>query len=463
MPEQAKANLNALIESTDDYIWSVDLNFTLNTFNGAVERGLAANFGIRAVEGMRPEQMFPPGIAEKWTGLYRRALSDGAFRTEYTLVNSRILDLSLNPIRVDGKVMGISVFGKDITERKAAEKRLGKAQAALKASEEQYRATFEQAAVGIVHVSFSGRILRCNPCFARLIGYPIEEIPNLFVEQITAPDDRVRNMAMLKQVIDGSGPTTWEKRYIRKDGSLTWAKVTAGAQRDAGGHPLHYISVIEDINERKAAEESLAAAQRALKGSEERYRTVFQMSPDFLTITRLSDGTYMDANRAFFERIGYTREEVIGRTSLELNIWADPRERENYIQILQAQSNCRNLEARFRNKKGEIIFGLVSSASIMADGVPCIVSITRDISEAREAAERIRDLAYFDTLTHLPNRRLLLDRLSQPHGESRHKRNRALLFVDLDDFKTLNDALGHEKGDMLLQEVARPSQRMHPD
>jgi diguanylate cyclase (GGDEF)-like protein len=92
---------------------------------------------------------------------------------------------------------------------------------------------------------------------------------------------------------------------------------------------------------------------------------------------------------------------------------------------------------------------------IELDGVPCLVSITQDISDAKEAAEKIRDLAFYDPLTHLPNRRLLLDRLGQTPAARIRRRKRALLFVNIDDFRTLNDILGHQTGDLLLQEVAR--------
>jgi diguanylate cyclase (GGDEF)-like protein/PAS domain S-box-containing protein len=315
MRGQAEANLTALIESTEDYIWSVDLHYGLIAFNRAVQQDYKTSFGTHAAVGMRPEQLLPPEIAANWPPLYERALSHGPFRVEYSFVNGHILELSLNPIVVDGKTKGISVFGKDITERKR-----------------------------------------------------VEEV---------------------------------------------------------------------------------------LRVSEARYRSLFQTSPDLVDINRLDDGRYIDANEAYFDILGLKREEVIGRTAQELGIWADPRDRQNFVEILRQNSKCRNLEARFRKKNGEIFWGLVSAAVIEIDGVPCLVSITRDISDVKAAQDEIRDLSFYDPLTHLPNRRLLLNRLRRsPIAAARNRRKRALLFVDLDNFKSLNEALGHQTGDLLLQEAA---------
>lgn len=188
--------------------------------------------------------------------------------------------------------------------------------------------------------------------------------------------------------------------------------------------------------------------------SEERYRTAFQMSLDSMNLNRLSDGTYVDCNKAFLDITGYTRDEVIGRNSVELRIWEIPADRDRVVETLRRDKVCRNFEARFRKKNGDMVWGLMSASVIELEDQPCILSITRDISDAKTAQDEIRHLAFYDPLTELPNRRLLLDRLHQAvMASQRGGRHRALLFIDLDNFKNLNDTLGHSVGDLLLKEV----------
>jgi diguanylate cyclase (GGDEF)-like protein/PAS domain S-box-containing protein len=325
----------------------------------------------------------------------------------------------------------------------------------LRESENRYRASFDQAAIGILHTSLQGRILQCNGCFARIVGYSPEELVGSDFQEITPPEDQSSGKAVAIRLLSGEAATaTFEKRYLRKDKTLTWVMLTISIQHDQEGRPLFFLTLVQDINPRKQAEAQLAAVQEALRVSEERYRTAFQMSLDSVNLNRLSDGRYIECNRAFFDATGYAREEVIGRTSIELNIWADPEDRQAMVDSVRQHGACRNFEARFRKKTGETLWGLMSASVIELEGEPCILSITRDLSDAKTAEDEIRHLAFYDALTELPNRRLLLERLRQTLAASKRSgQQQALLFVDLDNFKTLNDTLGHPIGDLLLREV----------
>jgi len=325
----------------------------------------------------------------------------------------------------------------------------------LRDNEERYRASFDQAAVGILHTSLQGRILKCNESFARIVGYSPEELVGSNFQEITPPEDRDGGKAAAMHLLSGEvSNVSFEKRYLRKNGSLTWVTLTISIQHDDEGRPQFFLTLAQDINARKQAEELLAAAQEALRVSEERYRTAFQMSLDSINLNRLSDGIYVECNNAFLETTGYTREEVIGHGSIELNIWENSADRGRLVEMLNRRGVCRNLEARFRKKNGEMYWGLMSASVIELEGVPCILSISRDISEVKTAQDEIRHLAFYDPLTELPNRRLLLERLRQTVTASKRSgRQRALLFIDLDNFKSLNDTLGHAVGDLLLKEV----------
>jgi len=314
-----------------------------------------------------------------------------------------------------------------------------------------------QTAVGIVHAAPEGQILWCNARFAEIIGYPWEEVPGLTFQEITHPEDVASSIEAFQRLWSGATDSlSLQARFIRKDRSTTWLKLTVSLQRNGEGPALHLLAFAEDINARKAIEVSFATTADALKAQEERYRNAFQSNPDAVIIARLSDGTIIDANQAFLDLMGLDREDVIGQTSIQIGMWADADDRQRLKDALQENSSCRNLEIKLRRKSGEIFFGQLSASTTEIDGVPCILSFMRDISAAKEAEEKIKSLAFYDPLTGLPNRRLLWERLRQALAVSiRSHCLHALLFVDLDDFKNLNDTFGHHIGDMMLQEAAR--------
>ncbi len=205
-----------------------------------------------------------------------------------------------------------------------------------------------------------------------------------------------------------------------------------------------------------AREAERQRSQAALLASEGRYRLAFQTSLDAISITRLKDGVYVDVNEGFVAMSGYALDEVIGLSTSGLNVWAESDKRQMLFDQLREASKCRNVEAQFRKKNGDLVWGLMSASLVELDGEPCILAMTRDITDIKLAEDEIRKLAFYDSLTQLANRRLLNDVLRlavEAAGRTRHKC--ALLFVDLDNFNLLNDSGGHAMGDLLLQEVGR--------
>ena len=290
----------------------------------------------------------------------------------------------------DGRPLYSVALVRDINASKAAEVRLEATAEALRRSEERYRATFEQAAVGIIHTSLGGRILRCNARFAEIVGYSKEEVRNLTFQQITAAEDLDESLGTLIRLTKGEIDTaTWEKRYIRKDGTLIWVTMTISARRDKHGRTLHYIGLVEDIHARKTAEERLATATKALQSSETRYRTAFQTSPDAIALARMDNGVYLDVNQAFLDFAGYERHEVVGKSSLELNTWRDLSDRDKWIEALRANSVCRYLDFPFIRKDGQVFWGRLTSIIVEIDGLPCTYTIVRDITESRAAKARL--------------------------------------------------------------------------
>ena len=200
----------------------------------------------------------------------------------------------------------------------------------------------------------------------------------------------------------------------------------------------------------------LETRQERLRESEERYRTVFRTSPDAVSITRLADGKFLDINDGYTKILGWERQQIIGKTSIEIGIWASVAEREVFLSMLQAHGACEHLETRFVTHTGRIIYALVSANIITLNGEICVISVTQDITSKKNASDKIEYLEYFDVLTGIPNLRLLMQRLD--HALDEHKNLQyqgALIHIDLNDFKTLNDSYGHDIGDLWLKEVAK--------
>jgi PAS domain S-box-containing protein len=129
--------------------------------------------------------------------------------------------------------------------------------------------------------------------------------------------------------------------------------------------------------------------QVAQADSERRYRTAFQTTLDAIAVTTLANGVYLDVNQAFLDITGYARDELVGRSSLDLGIWADPDDRRRFSEKLRASHARLQLEARFRKKNGEIFWGMFSVSPMEFNGVPCLLSITRDITLSKAAQEEL--------------------------------------------------------------------------
>ena len=128
-----------------------------------------------------------------------------------------------------------------------------------------------------------------------------------------------------------------------------------------------------------------------MKESEEKFRKAFYTSPDSININRMSDGMFVSMNEGFSRITGYTEKEIIGRTSVELNIWANPEDRQKLLDGLKKEGEVKNLDAAYRMKNGELRYGLMSASVIHLQGVPHILSITRDITDRRRAEEKLRE------------------------------------------------------------------------
>jgi two-component system sensor histidine kinase UhpB len=177
------------------------------------------------------------------------------------------VEYASTPIRQEGRVVGAVVTFTDISERKRVEE-------ALRASEEEGRVTFEQAAMGIAHLGTDGRWLRVNDKLCAIVGYEREELLKMTFQDITHSDDLKKDLHYVRQLMSGQIKTySREKRYLRKDRSLVWVNLSVSLVRSAAGEPRHFLSVIEDITARKRAEAALHDLSGRLIHAQEQERT----------------------------------------------------------------------------------------------------------------------------------------------------------------------------------------------
>lgn len=463
----------------------------------------------------------------------------------------------------DGKARKFVEVVEDITERVEVRD-------ALRESERRFRAIFENAGAGLYTLSPAGRFLQVNRALCRFLGYTQAELLDMTLEEVTHAEDVALSRRMIKEALSYPGYNWhYEKRYRRKDGSLLWAHVSGAWQMDDAGRPAYAIGMIQDITERKHAEE-------ALQESETHYRRLFEANPHPMWIVDSETCRFLAVNDAAVAHYGYSRKEFLGMSindirpegempplsadgsgdcagmdqrlthhrcrdgrliEVEINAHnidfgnrkarvvlvhdvTEKRRAEERMRLDAAAlrstrdailitdrapriisvnpafteitgygetdvlgehpsllSSSRNDEGVFeaiwttllqsnhwqgeiwgRRKDGEMFPGWLSISAVHnAAGEPThFVGAISDLTKLRKSEERLRYLADYDALTDLPKRQVLETVLQHALERARRDKGRlALVFLDLDRFKTVNESFGHKVGDDLLISVVR--------
>ncbi len=272
----------------------------------------------------------------------------------------------------DGKPKGIIIITRDISQKMAVERKIAEEAARRKI-------LIDESSDGIVILDQTGKITEINKKFCDMLGYSEKEAKKLHVWDWDVKLHRKDIQAMIKN-IDESGDH-FETRHRRKDGSEYDAEISSNGTVVNGNKMI--FCVCRDISARKAAE-------RKIKESEEKFSRIFRSSPVGISITRLADGVYIDVNDALLKIGGYSRDEVIGHSTIELNVY-DEESRNVHISEFLKTGRLTNAEHSFPRKDGTMANVIFSWELIELNGEQCVLGIVIDITERKAAERKIKE------------------------------------------------------------------------
>ncbi|HEY9851549.1 MAG TPA: EAL domain-containing protein [Leptolyngbyaceae cyanobacterium] len=347
---------------------------------------------------------------------------------------------------------------KEISERKKVERELAREKSHLVAAQ-------QVAHIGSWEYDILTQEIRCSDEIFRIFGLNVRE------ETVTYPkhlykyiysEERVLWETIVNEALQTGKPYELEFRIVRPDGEIRWVFAKGQPIFNSKNKVTKLFNTVLDITEQQAALRERKQAEEALSKSEELFRLTFEMAPIGMAIQSL-DGKFLQVNQALCEILGYTYEELLYRN------WADLTHPDDVTvsrllnqQLCQGEISDFKIESRYLTKNCQLVYGILKVALVRDSmGKPLhLIGQFMDITDRKRAEEQLLYDALHDSLTGLPNRGLLMEYIDQSLKRIQRHRDYlfAVLFIDLDRFKVINDSLGHLVGDRLLIAIARKLQ-----
>ena len=443
----SEVRFRALTELTSDWYWEQDAQFRFIHMSD----GLPTNSRLRLndYKGATRWELPHAGVSDLQWASHRAALAAHQTFHEFEMQRPTRdggwvwVSVSGVPIvDAQGEFTGYWGVGRDITSRKISEQQ-------LRESQNQYQELVEWAPLGL-SVHQNGRIVYINPAAMRMWGAATtSELLGTRVQSRFHPQSLESEGERMQAILlKGLHASVRQSKYLRLDGRAIDVE-TQAMPISFGGAPAVLIS-FQDISARKVIETTL-------RDSEDRFRILTQLSSDWYW-EQDEQHRFVMLSGAVAASTGLNTLDCIGKTHWELSaINLNAADWDRHRKTLGVYQEFRDFEIRWPDRNGRMHWSSISGAPMFTSaGVfRGYRGVGRDVTAQKLAADQIHRLAFYDPLTGLPNRRLLQEQLKKSiQLNSRHGMRGALLFIDLDNFKTLNDTLGHDMGDVLLQQVA---------